>query len=444
MRDAAETLERELRWFYAVLEARLRAHFAAADAPPAKDPPGPPDLARAAGPYAALLRTHGFGAEERLVLALALAPHVRPALLDPLFTRNSTYDRPFSEFGGLGQPGGAFTPSVETALFLLAGDSLADRLRAARFFAAEHPFQRAGLLDLGPADPALTPAQRPLRPAPAALHTLLTGEPWRPRFGLQFPARRLTTERTWDDLVLTPDTREQLDDILAWLRHGDTILRGWGLGKKLRPGWRALFVGQPGTGKTFTATLLGQAAGRDVYRVDLSMVISKYIGETEKNLEAVFSQAEDRDWILFFDEADALFGRRTQVKDAHDRFANQEVSYLLQRVEEFPGVVVLATNFRDNLDDAFLRRFESVVQFPLPGPEELHVLWRHGLAGVGELAPDVDLAGLARRHRLSGGAVMNVVRFCALRAVRRERPVVRLRDLEDGLRRELQKEGRSC
>lgn len=435
-------LERELRWFFQVLEGRLEDHFSQGKQGSTKANLGPPCLDRAHGPYADLVRTHQFRRRERLVLSLALTPYLRPALLDPLFTRNSTYDRPFSEFGGLAAAGG-FAPSIETALFLLAGDSIQERLAANHLFAAEHPFQRQGILDLGPPDPSLTPSQRPLRPAPATLHHLLTGEPWRPRFGMQFPARRLTTEMEWEDLVLTHETMDQVRELLAWVRHGRTLMRDWGLGRKLRPGYRALFVGPPGTGKTLTATLLGKVTQRDVYRVDLSMVVSKYIGETEKNLEAIFSQAEDRDWILFFDEADALFGKRTQVKDAHDRFANQEVSYLLQRIEEFDGLVVLATNLKDNLDEAFLRRFECVVTFPMPGPEEIHALWKKGFSHQCAFAEDVDLRELSRRHRLSGGAIMNVVRLCSLRAIQRPNRQVRLRDLEDGIRRELQKEGRT-
>ncbi len=436
------TLDLELRWFFQTLESRLSLHFGQDTKSRRPAAPPPSDLSKEEGPYADLVKAQAFGRRERLVLALALAPHVRPALLDPLFTRNTTYDRSFSEFGGLTSPTGGFLPSLETALFLLAGDSMTERLAANRLFAPEHAFLRQNLLDLGPPDPSLTPGQRPLRPSPALLHQLLTGEAWRPRFGMHFPARRLETSMEWQDLVLNHDTRRQLGEIIAWLEHGRVVMEDWGLRRKLRPGYRAVFIGPPGTGKTLSATLLGKVTRRDVYRVDLAMVVSKFIGETEKNLESIFTQAEDRDWLLFFDEADALFGKRTGVSDAQDRFANQEVSYLLQRVEEFAGVVILATNLRDNIDDAFLRRFETVVQFALPGPEELHTLWTQGLDRC-PLDRDVDLRQLSRRHRLSGGAVINVVRYCALCAVQREQPVIQLRDLEDGIRRELAKEGRT-
>ena len=146
------------------------------------------------------------------------------------------------------------------------------------------------------------------------------------------------------------------------------MLIEWQLNRYVSGGYRVLFHGPPGTGKSMTVRLLGKNSGRDVFRVDLSQVVSKYIGETEKNLSRIFDKAELRDWILFFDEADALFGKRTDIKDAHDRFANQEISFLLQRIEDFSGLVILATNLKSNLDEAFLRRFQSVVYFNVPGP----------------------------------------------------------------------------
>src|SRR5204863_2251929 len=137
--------------------------------------------------------------------------------------------------------------------------------------------------------------------------------------------------------------------------------------------------GPPGTGKTLTAGLLGKEFNKDVYRVDLSQIVSKYIGETEKNLSKIFDRAEHKDWILFFDEADALFGKRTNVQSSHDKYANQEVSYLLQRVEDYAGLLILSSNFKNNLDDAFIRRFHEVVHFPLPDARQRLILWEKSL-----------------------------------------------------------------
>ena len=176
-----------------------------------------------------------------------------------------------------------------------------------------------------------------------------------------FPAKQLETDLDWKDLDLAPAVKRQIDEIRSWIKNSD-LLRGSGSLSK-NPGFRCLFAGPSGTGKTLTATLLGKSTGRDVYRVDLSIIVSKWIGETEKNFAAVFDQAQESNWILFFDEADTLFGKRSGVSSSNDRYANQEVSYLLQRIEEFEGVAILSTNLKSNIDAAFSRRIQFVVRF---------------------------------------------------------------------------------
>jgi SpoVK/Ycf46/Vps4 family AAA+-type ATPase len=180
-----------------------------------------------------------------------------------------------------------------------------------------------------------------------------------------------------------------------------------------------------------------------VYRVDLSLVVSKYIGETEKNLENVFQHAERQECLLFFDEADALFGKRTGVSNAHDRYANQEVAYLLQRLEEYEGLVILASNLVSNLDDAFLRRFQSVVHFPLPKPAERLRLWRGAFSPVCSFESGLELREVAERYELAGGSILNVVRYCSLMALQRQSREIHLADLHEGVRREYQKEGKT-
>jgi SpoVK/Ycf46/Vps4 family AAA+-type ATPase len=192
-----------------------------------------------------------------------------------------------------------------------------------------------------------------------------------------------------------------------------------------------------------TATLIGAEFGIDVYRIDLSMLVSKYIGETEKNLANVFDQAQNKHWILFFDEADALFGKRTQTASANDRYANQEVAYLLQRVEDYPGVVILATNLKGNVDEAFARRFQSLVYFPIPDAEQRHRLWTNTLNGRIRLAKGVDLCGLAEGYELSGGAITNVVRYAAINALQMQRGTICHEDLVNGVAKELRKEGKT-
>jgi SpoVK/Ycf46/Vps4 family AAA+-type ATPase len=246
----------------------------------------------------------------------------------------------------------------------------------------------------------------------------------------------------WADLVLGAEVREQIAELKDWIEHHGTLRDGWGMGRKLRPGYRALFHGPPGTGKTLTATLLGKYTGRKVFRIDLSTVVSKFIGETEKNLANLFDRAHHKQWILFFDEADALFGKRTSVRDAHDRFANQEVSYLLQRVEEFDGLVILASNFKANIDDAFLRRFNAIIRFPFPDEAERAAIWRTSLPAHAEFEDGLDLPAMLARFELAGGSIINVVQHVCISSITRGSAVIRLADALRSIQREVEKEGK--
>jgi hypothetical protein len=445
----AAALEADLRWLDDVLQARLTSHFNQTGAEAGPAALAPPDLSADGSAhesdYAQLLREHALGAPERLVLLLALAPHLRPELLDTLFVRNKNLDRGFTEFGGFkGRTHGGFLPTCETAAFLLAGSALQGRFEAARLFAADAVLRRRGLLRIEHDTPGEPLFSAPLVPTSELLGRVTSGERHKPDYSLGFPAKLITTRLTWSDLVLAPEVLDEVQAINTWIQHGQALLADWGLQHAVKPGYRSLFHGPPGTGKTLTATLIGQAAGADVYRIDLSMVVSKYIGETEKNLANVFDQAQDRHWILFFDEADALFGKRTATSSSNDRHANQEVSYLLQRVEDFPGTVILASNLKTNIDEAFARRFQSMVYFPMPDDKQRERLWRGMLAQPGRLADDVDLERLAQLHELSGGAIANVVRHGALSALRAGRTHIVAADLLRGIARELRKEGRTA
>ena len=438
----AAELESELRWLAAVIDARFKRYFNLDPAAPDIQDIPPPDLSGSTTPYADLLRETGFDFNDRVALALAVAPQLRPQLLDVFFTKNQTYDRPFSEFGGLRESRHTgFLPTLETLLFVLAGTDTARRVAVTRHFSAQHPLFQRRILQLGEAAAGALWAEAPLQLGAEGFSTLLLGRHYRPEFGAQFPAQALETGLHWSDLVLHPATRRQLEDIAVWSRHGQTLLSDPVMRGRLRPGYRALFYGPPGTGKTLTAALLGKETGRPVFRIDLSLVVSKYIGETEKNLSGIFAQAEHRNWILFFDEADALFGKRTETRNAHDRYANQETAYLLQRIETFDGIAILASNMRQNLDDAFLRRFESVIYFPLPRPEERLLLWQQALPASAAPEPGLDIPALAQQYELSGGAIVNAIRFAALRALDNG-GVLKRADLVEGVEREMRKEGR--
>ncbi|MEV6342338.1 ATP-binding protein [Actinoplanes sp. NPDC051851] len=232
--------------------------------------------------------------------------------------------------------------------------------------------------------------------------------------GLEQLARRVEPGVTWDDLVVPPDTGEQLRDLAGRVRHRERVLGDW----RLRPGGgrgrgvTALFAGDSGTGKTMSAEVVAADLGLDMYVVDLSTVVDKYVGQTEKNLERIFTEAAGVNGVLLFDEADAIFGKRSEVSDAHDRYANMESAYLLQRMESFDGVAILTTNLRSNLDEAFIRRLDVIVDFPVPDHMQRRALWDHCLGTELPRATDVDLVRCARMYELSGGAI----RACAISA----------------------------
>jgi DNA polymerase III delta prime subunit len=256
-------------------------------------------------------------------------------------------------------------------------------------------------------------------------------------------AQRLAQPYARDDLVLPQELLDELDLASAWMRNQRRVFDDWGFGRRitLGRGLTALFTGEPGTGKTMAAQVLARELGLELFRVDLSRVMSKYIGETEKNLSQLFDDARASGSILFFDEADALFGKRTEVKDAHDRYANLEIGYLLQRMEEHVGTTVLATNRMADLDEAFTRRFHFILDFPMPGPAERCRIWEGMLPRDAAREPGIDLDALARDYDISGGEIRNSVLSAAFIAAGEGVPIG-LRHLKRGLRRELLKTGR--
>ena len=447
------SLHREIAWFTRLLNQRFESYFAQEGPPLAHVALTPPDLADDLSLYAQTLRTGGpdgmaMTADERVVLLLALLPNIRPQTLDLLLTQNKLIDRCFTEFGGLrGQNHHGHLPTCETALFILAGEDLRRRFELMRLFEPDHFFAQQGMVRVVPPESGEPMLRAALVADPACLHRFTSGQQQKPSFGASFPAKRMVTAMVWDDLVVTQEVMDELDQIRSWMRGGAGVLHRLRLDRMVKPGYRTLFYGPPGTGKTLAATLLGKDAGVDVYRIDLSMLVSKYIGETEKNLANVFDQAQNKNWILFFDEADALFGKRTEGSSSNDRHANQEIAYLLQRVEDFPGTVILATNLRANMDEAFARRFQSAIYFPVPDASQRERLWQKLFADSTILAPDVNLAALAQTHVLAGGALLNVAVSAAIRADRRTRPgqgiVITNDDLQRAIKKEFIKEGRT-
>ena len=394
-------------------------------------------------PFTAFLEENSVDRREFIALMVALAPHLDPNFFDRAIQEAIPETGDFPQLGGIrGKNYRGFLPTGQTLMFLLDGGDLNQRFGLARLIEDDHVFaqKRVAWLEEPPlGEPALS-GRWMMSEDYISLFTL--GRFPRPKFSMNFPAQHIQTKMEWKDLVLNPQTQKQIKELEAWVNHGETWLQDWGMEKKYKPGYRTLFHGPPGTGKTFTASLLGKHTGKEVYKIDLSMVVSKFIGETEKNLARLFARAENKDWILFFDEADALFGKRTNVRDAHDKYANQEVAYLLQRVEGYNGLVILASNFKSNIDDAFIRRFQSIIHFPMPGPAERFELWKNAFPSQIQLGKTLDLKAISQKYEMSGASIMNCVQHCCIQLLAEDKRVVEQADLIKSIRRELIKEGK--
>jgi hypothetical protein len=439
----AATLFTELQWLGRVIDARMQLYW---------NRPGdhrsiydvePPDLSSDTSLYAQVIKHYRVNFEERVILLLSLAPHVQPHLLDVFFVKNADYDRGFTEFGGIkGKSHSGFIPTGETAAFILAANNLESRFNILEIFNEDHFFQKFKILKL-----VNTASDEPFLSGVLSIYIeylnyFTNGVTHKPDYNINFPAKRIFTELDWDDLVLEAHTLSEVLEIRDWIEYGDALLNDWGMKKKIKPGYRALFYGPPGTGKTLTACLLGKAANLDVYRIDLSMVVSKYIGETEKNLANIFDQAQNKNWLLFFDEADALFGKRTQTSSSNDRHANQEISYLLQRIEDYPGVVMLATNLKANLDEAFTRRFQSMIYFAMPNENQRKRLWKNSFSEKTTLEEKVNLDEISKKYELAGGAIINITRYSSMMAIKKKSTIILLKDILEGIRREFGKDGK--
>jgi AAA+ superfamily predicted ATPase len=256
-------------------------------------------------------------------------------------------------------------------------------------------------------------------------------------------ARKIAPHYTWDDIVLPADRQELLREIVGQVKHRACVYEQWGFGHKLAmgKGLNVLFAGPSGTGKTMAAEIMANELGLDLYKIDLSTVVSKYIGETEKNLARIFAEAETSNAILFFDEADALFGRRSEVRDSHDRYANIEISYLLQRMEEYEGMAILATNLHKNMDEAFVRRMHFTVEFPFPDATHRRRIWEKLWPPETPCDHPLDLNFLAQRFEIAGGSIRNIVLAAAFLAADDGR-VVTMEHLLQATQREYQKMGK--
>lgn len=442
--ENSNILSDELSWFESILQ--LRSAINAGEAKPNATifDLQPPNINNSISSYGAFIKKHQLQFADRFLLFLAMVSQIKPQCLDVFLVQNPRTGQIFTEFGGRkGNIFSGFLPTAETLLFILAADDLAQRFQLLKLFDAAHPLFKLNVLEYDP-----VPAGEPISSIPLHINKnwfeeFTTGERSKPRFSADFPAHLIETEMGFDDLVLSDQTKTQLNMINSWLTHSPTLMNELGFKDKIKPGLRTLFYGPPGTGKSLAASVLGKKQNLPVYRIDLSRIVSKYIGETGKNLSKVFDAAENQNWILFFDEADALFGKRTNVSDARDRYANQETSYLLQRIEDHSGLVILATNFKQNIDQAFLRRFQSVVEFPVPLATERILLWERSFSRNTLLEDKVSIQQIAQKYELTGGMIINVVQYATMQMLHAGEKTIKQKDILEGIKRELKKSGRT-
>lgn len=360
--------------------------------------------------------------QEVIILLMALLPRLDPSLLKRIFLEFPS--SVLFDYCVTNDNGRLFYPTIQTVQYILGGESITERLKALDYFDPNSVLIKEELIVLsGSSEHSSTNSQISLHQE--AFNTIVFGVEVLPKMSNDFPAELLRTRRSWDDLILPKITLNEIKSIEDWYNSSRILMEDWDMQKKLKPGFRVLFYGEPGTGKTLAASLLGKYTKRPVFRVDVSMLVSKYIGETEKHLAKLFDKAENKNWILFFDEADAIFGKRTNVRDAHDKYANQEVSYLLQRIETFSGLIILASNFKNNMDKAFTRRFHSCIKFNNPKYEERLRIWQQNLPAQLQLK-DINLEQIAKRYELTGSNIMNIIQDVSLKTIASQEPDYRV------------------
>ena len=433
------TIDAGIDYIKLLIAARLDLHFGrrkSVNIPPLKLPCD-------GSPLALFFANTSLTVLDQLIIFLALAPELRPGMLEDCLKVHLEPGQELPAFGGVrGKQYQGILPTGQTALFLLAGPQTVHQLAIRELLGQYGPLLRNRYIRLLAPAAGEPPMSGLLIPHPELVERLLFGQVSHPSFSPNFPAQLLETNLEWDNLVLPERSLREIAYLKNYLLHYGQLAGDPMYGRHSRRGYRALFYGPPGTGKTLTATLLGKAVDKPVFRVDLSMVVSKWIGETEKNLSGLFDRAESKGWILFFDEADALFSKRGEVKESRDKYANQETSFLLQRVENYDGLCILATNFRQNLDKAFTRRFESIVPFTPPTVAERFALWQNMLPTSHSLAADVELENLASIYEMTGATIANAIRHAVYEAVAAGEEQLNREALLAAIRREYEKEDR--
>jgi len=404
--------------------------------------PDLPTLQKGVNPFFDSLIKFEVSILERIALSLAYIAQTMPQYLDYLYTKNKYTDQVFTEFGIEVNQGKPIIPTWKTAFFLFSGNNTDVHFSELPIVYPESKLYENNLL-IFPTERPENPFLTPLLLSHELVHKWSYPSEMNRLADKSFPADRITSPLSWSDLFINEETEKALHQFRLWLRYEEEMRSRPELAKHLNRGIRVLFYGPSGTGKTLTASLIGKEFNLPVYRVDLSQMVSKWIGETEKNLARVFDAAERENWVLFFDEADALFSTRGEVSSSNDRHANQQISYLLQRVENYDGAIVMATNLKDNIDSAFLRRFQLMIEFPMPNAAIRAKIWENLLLGAFPLEDDVDFTKIGANYELTGGSMKNIFRSLMLKIY--DKPeyerTISMNDIAGTIEQELMKSG---
>lgn len=365
------------------------------------------------GIYTDFVQKYDFGIAERMTLGLSILVNLKPEIFDCFLTPNPETGKPFREYGGIIDKNTfQFKPTLRTVIFILSNGNGEAFIKYQNILRSNNRLfteQIVNLYSVGEYQNYLPDSLIQLDSA--YIDFLLAGDIPRLDSGSNFPAKLLETNKTFDDLVLKPSAKDQLKPALNYVRIQQELYLNKDVGKKIKKGFVLLLYGPPGTGKTLTASIIGNELNTQVYQIDSSLVVSKYIGETEKNLERVFKRLEGKNCILFFDEADAMFGKRTEVLDSKDRYANQGVSYLLQRMEKFDGLIILATNYEANFDDAFKRRILTKIHIGRPDVSERIQLWNNALPNGYSYISQAFVEALSEHFAFTGANIAVVIKM---------------------------------
>ncbi|MBX3257549.1 MAG: ATP-binding protein [Chitinophagaceae bacterium] len=381
---------------------------------------------------------------ERIGISLCLIPIIQSDLLDNMIKQEFGSEGDFPLAGGVrGAQHRGILPTGETWMYCCCGNDTERRIQFIQSIPQylSHPSALLNIEAALPGEPFLSGrlAFSSYFRKRYQEHSLV----YEQRFSNLSLGGFISTSLTLNDLVLTAPVKRSIEEIRHWQYFREHAASNLPFSKRLKQGLKVIFFGKSGTGKTQTATIVAQELGRPIYRIDLSQIVSKYIGETEKNLSKIFEAAEHKSWVLFFDEGDALFGKRTSVNSSNDRYANQEVAYLLQRIEDYPGIIIISTNMKENIDPAFLRRFQILAEFPMPDKHQRGNIWKKLLSELpGAIAPlSAEEWEEITKTELSGGSITNIVHFALLKAHYLQ-TVVDFSIIREGIIRELRKENR--